>query len=269
MTQSTTETRNEIVSSDVKLDQLGTKLEKIRKIILIGSGKGGVGKSFVACGLALKLASAGHRIGLFDIDIHGASVPNYLRIAPPVKSTKDGLQPKEVDGGLKVMSVAFLTGDNPVPMRGGPQKQEMITQFFSLTNWGDLDFLIVDLPPSTGDELLSAFSIFGHKSSLILVSTPSINALHIVKRLRSLAKSENVPVIGVILNMAFSRFGGRVDYPFGKSDTSTIERSLDSRVLATIPLEPSINTGDLREIVLSDQNEISGAFQKLTKSVTG
>ncbi|HME19437.1 MAG TPA: P-loop NTPase, partial [Nitrososphaerales archaeon] len=124
------------------------RLGKIGKVILVGSGKGGVGKSLVACGLGLKLSEAGYRTGILDIDLHGASVPNYLGVRPPVSSGAGGVVPKE-SGKVKVMSVALFTGDNPVPVRGGG-KEGLITDLFALTDWGSLDFLVVDLPPSTG-----------------------------------------------------------------------------------------------------------------------
>ncbi len=259
-------TSRQIISSDVKPNQVRKKLENIGKVIMVGSGKGGVGKSFVACGLALTLAYTGRRVGLFDIDIHGASVANYLDVKPPVRSTKEGLEPKRVDGNLEVMSVALLTGNNPVPMRG-MEKQDMITQFFSLINWGKLDFLVVDLPPSTGDELLSAFSIFGsEKSSLILVSTPSRNAVSIVSRLSALAKTENISVRGIVLNMAYSKVHGTIEYPFGRGDRTEIERALGSRILAEIPLEPTVNTLDLQDIILA-RSKISGVFRELIHSI--
>ena len=102
---------------------------------------------------------------------------------PPLKSGKNGLEPKRA-GKLKVMSMGLLTGNNAVPVRGA-KKQELIAQLFSITNWGKLDYLVVDLPPGTGDEVLSAFELFSDKCRLILVTTPSPNALNVVSRLGS------------------------------------------------------------------------------------
>ena len=158
-----------VAKSSIKIDDGKKKLDQIGKIILVGSGKGGVGKSFVSCGLGLRLSSSGFKTGLFDMDIHGASVPNYLGIGPPLRSTRKGLEPKRVGRNLKVMSVSLLTGNNPVPMHG-IEKEDMLSRFFALTNWAKLDYLIVDLPPSTGDELLSAFSLFSDRSKLLIVT---------------------------------------------------------------------------------------------------
>ncbi len=242
------------------------RVGQIGKVVLVGSGKGGVGKSLVACGLALGLADEGLATGILDIDIHGASLPNYLGVYPPLRSGKDGLEPKRV-GDLKVMSVALFTGNNPVPIRG-EQKQNLIAQLLSLTNWGKLDFLVVDLPPSMGDEVLTAFSLFAEKGTLVLVTTPSPNAVSIVSRLRQLADREKVPLQGIVLNMAYITNNGEKNYPFGKADRRSLERRLGSTIMAEIPLEPRVSTAGLR-LVMRGQNELSKAFRELTKPFLG
>ncbi len=240
------------------------RLENIGKVILVGSGKGGVGKSFVASGLALML-SRRYKTGILDLDIHGASLPNYLSVKPPIKSGKDGLQPAKA-GKVGVMSVALFTGDNSVPLRGY-KKQALIPQLFSLTNWGMLDYLVVDLPPSTGEELLSAFALFGEKCSLLLVTTPSRHAISIVSRLRQLAKSERVPVAGIVANMAYVNEGGKKIETFGKLDPKHLTRKLEAPVLAEIPLEYSVNSTSLETLLFGRWNPISKAFSDLAEKV--
>jgi ATP-binding protein involved in chromosome partitioning len=244
--------------------QAKRKLEDIGRVILVGSGKGGVGKSFVASGLALTLCAMGYRTGILDLDIHGASLLNYLEVSPPVKSGKNGLRPK-LAGKLKVMSVALFTGNNAVPMRG-EKKGELIAQLFSLTDWGRLDYLVVDLPPSTGDELLSAFEIFGEKCSLVLVTTPALNAVSVVSRLSQLAESERVPIQGIVLNMAYAREGRKTIDLFGKLDRQFLERELGARLLAKIPFQPRVNSQRLIAI-LNSHGEVFRAFETLAKSV--
>ncbi len=183
-----------------------------------------------------------------------------------MRSGKDGLEPKRV-GDLKVMSVALFTGNNPVPIRG-EQKQNLIAQLLSLTNWGKLDFLVVDLPPSMGDEVLTAFSLFAEKGTLVLVTTPSPNAVSIVSRLRQLADREKVPLQGIVLNMAYITNNGEKNYPFGKADRRSLERRLGSTIMAEIPLEPRVSTAGLR-LVMRGQNELSKAFRELTKPFLG
>ena len=243
-----------------QLKEAKNKLKSIRKVILIGSGKGGVGKSFVATGLALALSRAGHSTGLLDVDVHGSSLPKYLEVKGPIKGGKDGLEPKAVDG-LKVMSVGFFTGDRPAPLKGG-EKQALITQLFALTNWGEMEYLVVDLPPGTGDELLSSFRLFHGRCGLILVSTPSKRAIDIVSRLSKLAAQEGVPVKGVVLNMSHMTNGEKKLYPLGKISQKYLEKTLGTKVLAEIPLEPRVNTEEMRTLI-EEGGEVKSAFDRV------
>ena len=249
------------VSSAAARERLG----RIANVVLIGSGKGGVGKSTVASGLALSLSRAGQRTALLDVDIHGASVPEYLELGPPVSSSKKGLKPKMKDS-LSVMSLGLFTGSLPVPMRGGG-KQELITQLFGLTDWGDLDFMIVDLPPSMGDELLSAFSLFAGRATLVLVTTPSPASVSVVSRLRRLAETEKVRVRGIVVNMAYVLSDRKKTFPFGRSDRKFLEAKFKSAIIAEIPLEPLVSTMGLGA-VLKESNEFSRAFGRLAVSIT-
>lgn len=241
------------------------RLEGIGRVTMVGSGKGGVGKSFVACGLALTLARRGRKAGLLDLDVHGASVPGYLGLRPPVRSSAEGLEPKKVDG-LKVASLALFTGENPVPVRG-EKKHDLINQLFALTHWGRLDELVVDLPPSTGDEVLSAFSLFAGRSRLVLVTTPSKGATEVVARLARLAEAERVPVAGVVVNMAYVEEKGRRLFPFGRPSPEEIGRRMRSKVVAEIPLDPRVSSKGLAE-VMGGANRVSRAFERLV-SVLG
>ncbi|MGA2199936.1 MAG: P-loop NTPase [Nitrososphaerales archaeon] len=246
--------------------QAKNRLAKIGRVVLVGSGNGGVGKSLVACGLALGLARQGVRVAVLDVDVHGASVADYLEVRPPVHSTERGLEPK-MSAGVKVMSVALFTGNNPVPL-SGRQKQDVIVELFAQTNWGSLDFLVVDLPPSTGDELRSALRLFEVKSSLVLVTTPSPRSLSIVSRLRQLADSERVPVEGIVVNMAYQESGSRRSYPFGRLDTHLVSRSLRAPVLTEIPLDYRLNSKSLRDL-LRGRSRLSSAFAQLVGCIAG
>lgn len=258
-------TSQEPSSLDFQKFEARKRVARFGKVILVGSGKGGVGKSLVACAMALLLADRGYRTGILDIDIHGASVPDYLEVRPPLNSTKDGLQPKECHG-VRVMSVALLTGENPVPMRGD-EKQDLITQFVALTDWGPLDYLVVDLPPGTGDEFLGAVDLFVGKATAVLVTTPSRNAISVVSRLRKLAKIERVPVLGIILNMAYTNDRGRKTYPFGRVDRNSLEERLDSTIIAEIPLEPRVNSESLHRLLLGRNTTMSTAFRRLLENL--
>ncbi len=241
------------------------KARGIAKVVLVGSGKGGVGKSLVACGLALKLADIGYRVGILDVDLHGASIPGYLGVKPPVDSSKAGLVPKEV-GGLKVMSVSLFTGGNPLPIRGS-SKEGLIADMFGLTDWGGLDYLVVDLPPSTGDEVLAAFALFARNGRLLLVTTPSPGVLEVVSRLRRLAAAEKIQVLGVVVNMAYARHGGSTSFPFGRPNREGIERLLNAEVLAEIPLQEEVSGEGLQKAMRIDPG-LSAAFEKIAKGVS-
>ena len=243
------------------MEAVRKKLKQIGSVILVGSGKGGVGKSMIASGIALVLSSQGRRTGLLDIDLHGASVPEYLGLGPPLQTSEEGLEPKRL-GKLMVMSVAFFSGDNPVPVRG-LEKENLIAHLMALTAWGELDYLIVDLPPGMGDELLSAFSLFSNKCRLLLVTTPSKYAFNIVSLMRKLAVREKVPLAGVVLNMSYMMNGGRKTYPLGRADRSLLERAINARLIAEIPLEPRIGEGHFQE-VLKEDNAFAKALRDLT-----
>ncbi|MBD3423183.1 MAG: P-loop NTPase, partial [Candidatus Latescibacteria bacterium] len=137
--------------------KLNERMSRIKRKIFVLSGKGGVGKSTVAVNLAVSLASQGKKVGLLDIDIHGPSIPGLLGVeGAPLKGTEESIEPLKVRDNIKVMSIGFLLrgGDDAVIWRG-PMKYNVIKQFLSDVEWGELDYLIVDSPPGTGDEPLS------------------------------------------------------------------------------------------------------------------
>jgi len=255
------------LGSSIQKAEAKRKLAKIGSVVLVGSGKGGVGKSLISCAIALSLSKKRFRTAILDIDIHGASLPIYFELSSPLRSTKKGLEPKEVNGGLKTMSLALFTGSNPIPVRGA-EKESLIIDLFALTNWGTLDYLVIDLPPGLGDEVLSAFSLFHEKASLVLVTTPSPNAIEIVSRLRQLADTEVIPVKGIVVNMAYSQYRARKLYPFGKAKKGELERALRSRVIGEIPLDSKVSTQSLMR-VLGKRGALSESLEELVKEIVG
>jgi len=163
------------------------------------------------------------------------------------------------------MSVGFFTGDRPAPLKGG-EKQALVTQLLAQTNWGKLDYLVVDLPPGTGDELLAAFRLFSRNCRLILVATPSERALSVVARLSKLAKQEKVALVGFVLNMSYLRLGRRKVQILGEADPKSMEKLLGTKLLAEVPLEPKVNEEDLLK-VLENSKEIADAFKAVALSV--
>jgi len=184
--------------------RLNARLSHIKHRILVMSGKGGVGKSTVSTNLAVALSMDGFEVGLLDADIHGPNIPKMLGIeSRPIVGSGDGMMPVEVLPRLKVMSTAFFIGnqDNPVVWRG-PLKHSAISQFVGEVEWGNLDFLVVDLPPGTGDEPLSVAHVIKNVDGAVIVTTPQDVALLDSRKAVTFSRILNIPVIGIVENMS-------------------------------------------------------------------
>lgn len=179
-------------------------MENIKHKILILSGKGGVGKSSIAVNLAVWLSMQNKNVGLLDIDIHGPSIPKLLNISnKAAQADDDKIKPLLYSDTLKIMSIGFLLPDesNAVIWRG-PMKHKVITQFVTDVSWGNLDYLIVDCPPGTGDEPLSIVQLLGGAGSAVIVTTPQQLSVIDVKKCITFCRQLNLPILGVIENMA-------------------------------------------------------------------
>jgi ATP-binding protein involved in chromosome partitioning len=184
--------------------RLESKLSHIQHRILVMSGKGGVGKSTVSTNLAVAFTLDGLKVGLLDADIHGPNIPKMLGIErEQVGGSAEGMIPVEVFPNLKVISMAFFIGDrdNPVVWRG-PLKHSAINQFLGEVEWGDLDFLVVDLPPGTGDEPLSVAHLIKDVDGSVIVTTPQDVALLDSRKAVTFSRMLNIPVIGIVENMS-------------------------------------------------------------------
>ena len=179
-------------------------MAKIEHKILILSGKGGVGKSSIAVNLAVWLSTQGKKVGLLDVDIHGPSVPKLLKLdRSRAQGTEELIEPVVYSDNLKVMSVGFLIADeNSAVIWRGPMKHNVITQFVKNVNWGDLDYLVVDCPPGTGDEPLSIAQTLPDADGAIMVTTPQQVAVTDVKKCITFCSQVHLKVIGIIENMS-------------------------------------------------------------------
>lgn len=185
-------------------EKLKNRMSRIKHKIFVLSGKGGVGKSTVAVNLAVSLAEKGKKVGLLDIDIHGPSIPGLLGVeGVPLKGTEESIEPLKVRENLRVMSIGFLLrgGDDAVIWRG-PMKYNVIRQFLADVEWGELDYLIVDSPPGTGDEPLSVAQLIGDAEGAVVVTTPQSIAISDVRKCISFCRHLNLKVLGVIENMS-------------------------------------------------------------------
>ncbi|MDG6218159.1 MAG: Mrp/NBP35 family ATP-binding protein [Candidatus Thermoplasmatota archaeon] len=246
-------------------------LTRIRHKIIVLSGKGGVGKSTVSANLAFALSEKGYDVGLMDCDIHGPSIPKMLGIEDKrPMSTETSIEPVLVMPKLKVMSMGFLLQDkdSPVIWRG-PLKMAAIKQFIGDFDWGELDFLIVDLPPGTGDEPLSIAQLIPNSNGAVIVTTPQDVALVSVRKSINFVKNMNMPVIGIIENMS----GFRCPYCDKEIDIfktgGGMKASMDFQVpfLGKVPIDTNIVlAGDDGEPFLT-KNADTDAGKAFTKIV--
>ena len=244
--------------------------EAIKNLILVASGKGGVGKSTVATNLALALAHAGYRTGLLDADIYGPSIPTMLGDAPRPGSP-DGKTILPVEKfGLKIMSMGYMVEPDVAMVWRGPMLASAVTQFIQDVEWGELDYLIFDLPPGTGDIQLSLAQKVKVTGSL-LVTTPQEVALADVYRAKAMFDRVRIPVLGVVENMSYfvADDGKRYDI-FGSGGGERAAETLEIPLVGQIPIEPRIREcGDLGEPVVqaSPDSASSEAFRSIAKKL--
>jgi ATP-binding protein involved in chromosome partitioning len=184
---------------EARIDIIDKRLKNIKRIISVASGKGGVGKSLVASTLALSLARKGHKVGLLDLDLYGPSshiilgVENYK-----FPQEEKGIIPPKIDG-INFISIVFYTEDKPSPFRG-VDISNIIIEILAITQWGELDYLIIDMPPGIGDETLDVIKLV-KKSEFLVVTTPSKVSMGAVNKLLKILKELNLPIIGIVENM--------------------------------------------------------------------
>jgi Mrp family chromosome partitioning ATPase len=253
--------------------RLKERMGRVKHKIMVMSGKGGVGKTTVAVNLALTLAAKGYEVGILDADIHGPNVPKMLGIEdehPDV--SEEGIAPVFVPPRVKVMSLAFLLAskDTPVVWRG-PLKMGAIKQFLSDVLWGDLDCLIIDLPPGTGDEPLSVAQLIPEIDGAIVVTTPQDVALLDSRKSVTFAKELGMPLIGIIENMSgfkCPKCGEAIDlFKIGGGEHAAAD--MDVPFLGRIPIEVNIVlSGDSGiPFVLAHDSEAASAFEAIVDNI--
>lgn len=219
------------------------KYSKIKKVIGVVSGKGGVGKSFVTCLLASKCAAAGLKVGVLDADITGPSVPKSFGIHERARQDGEYLLPAVTKSGIKMMSINLLLEDenSPVIWRG-PVISGVIEQFWTDVRWGELDYLFVDMPPGTGDVALTVFQSLP-VDGIVIVSTPQDLVKMIVSKAFNMAKMMKVPVLGLVENMSYFTCPdcGKKHAIFGNSKIDETAAEFGLPVLAKLPVDPAVN----------------------------
>ena len=264
----------EVTTMDEKDYRLKKSLARIKHKIVVMSGKGGVGKSTVTLNLATALAMRGYEVGVLDADIHGPNIPKMLNIEhEDVMSDEDGLMPVLVPPHMKVMSMAFLLQDPDTPIVWrGPIKMGALRQFVAEVKWGDLDFLVVDLPPGTGDEPLTIAQLLEDADGAIIVTTPQDVALLDSRKSVTFAQALKLPILGIVENMSgliCPHCHNTIDlFKVGGGERAAEQMGVP--FLGRIPLDPNVVLGgdDGFPIVLKDKsNPASKAFDEMVDQI--
>lgn len=258
--------------------QIVASLSRIKHKLLVMSGKGGVGKSSVSAGLAIRLANSGYRVGLLDVDIHGPSLAGIMGVKGLLKvSAERKVTPHEVDEHLKVVSMQSLMKDHDQAIIWrGPAKTGVIRQFLSDVDWGDLDFLIVDAPPGTGDEPLSVAQTIP-ESRAVIVTTPQDVALSDVRKSISFCRVIGMTILGLVENMGPFPCPccGKTLALFKSGGGEATANRMEVPFLGTLPFDPRVvkacDSGEPKQLWGSEAaftDAMAGIVQKIVESLS-
>lgn len=249
------------------------ELNSIKKVISVISGKGGVGKSLIASMTAVRMRRKGYQVGIMDADITGPSIPKMFGVEDAKPEGSDmGLYPVNTHNDLKLMSVNFLLDktDSAVIWRG-PLIAKMVKQFWTDVIWGDLDYLLIDMPPGTGDVPLTVFQSIP-LDGIIIVTSPQDLVSLIVRKAYNMAKTMNIPVLGIVENMSYvicPKCGEKIDV-FGESKAKKVAYDLGIPLLGEVPIDPVLSSlCDKGEIEKVSKNYLCGCEEALENLNTG
>jgi ATP-binding protein involved in chromosome partitioning len=251
---------------DPRPEVIARRLAAVRRILAFSSAKGGVGKSICCVLSALALSRAGRRVGLLDLDFQGASAHLLLGIEPRFPEERGGVRPLLAREAVDFMSFAAFSRENAVPLRGG-EVSEALLEMLAVTIWGPLDFLLLDMPPGIGDELLDVLRLLPG-TEFVVVATPSALALQVVERLLALLEELRLPVRGLIENMARAGEAGSFGNPgtAGRGAAGAAERHR-LPLLGSVPYLPEIE-----ELIASPdplRGALGGAFSGIARRLIG
>lgn len=252
-------------------------MKNVKNIIAVGSGKGGVGKSTVAVNLAIALAHSGAKVGLIDADIYGPSIPMMFGLMDEKAKgyDKDGktyVYPFE-KFGIKLLSIGFFVDQSKALVWRGPMASMAIRQLFTDADWGELDYMVLDLPPGTGDIHLTLVQDFP-LTGAIIVSTPQQVAIADVRKAADMFRNEkiNIPILGIVENMSYftpPELPEKKYYIFGEGGCKKLAEELNIPLLGQLPIVPAIaDSGDSGNPISTDENSpVTAAFVKLAEAV--
>lgn len=261
-------TRTRVIqTSERHMGGSADRVEGVRHVVAVASGKGGVGKSTVAANLALALQRRGHSVGLLDADIHGPSAHIILGITGRAQATPEKrLVPVEAHG-LKVLGMGLMADPDRAVAWRGPMISGAMVQMAQSGDWNGLDVLVVDMPPGTGDIQISLAQKLS-PSGVILVTTPQALAVADARRASALFQQLSVPILGVIANMASLPSPAGDLYPFGKPDRGALEAALGASLLAILPLDPAVTAASDAGMPLST-GPVAEALDKAAATLAG
>jgi Mrp family chromosome partitioning ATPase len=250
---------------DLKVDRMA----RVKHKIIIASGKGGVGKSTITVNLARALQMKGFKVGVLDADITGPDIPKLLGIEEArLMQGQDGIMPAKADG-IKAASMALILSsrDSPVVWRG-PMKMAAIKQFIQDVDWGDLDFLLIDLPPGTSDEPLSVVQLIPELAGAIIVTTPQEVALLDSRKAVNMVRAMKIPVLGIVENMSglICPHCGESISIFGSGGGERMAQEMDERFLGAVPMDPSVCAlGDSGKTFVQSRASAAASFHQIVE----
>lgn len=241
--------------------------KNIKHIIGVVSGKGGVGKSLVTSLLAAEMARRGHKVAILDADITGPSIPKSFGLKPGLTGDADGINPTTTPSGIKVMSLNLLVSQDDMPVAWrGPVISGVLSQFWNETNWEDVDFMFVDMPPGTSDVFLTVLQTFP-LDGIVTVSAPQELVAMIVGKAVNLAHDMKVPVLGLVENMAYFKCDecSKEHWIFGEPQGAAVAEKYDIPAVATLPVDPTfarlVDQGKVEEYA------VEGALDKIIDQI--
>lgn len=244
-----------------------TKDTNIKKIIAVLSGKGGVGKSMVTSLLAVELAKKGYKVGILDSDITGPSIPKIFGINEPLYGDEEGIMPNSTKLGIKAVSVNMMLNEEETPVLWrGPILGGIVKQFYSEVHWGELDYLLIDMPPGTSDVAISIFQLIP-VDEVVMVSTPSKLVSMVVGKAINMADQVNVPIVGLVENMAYVKCdncGNKINI-YNNDDTENVANKYGLDITGKLPIDPYLaNLADEGRIEEYSDNLLEELVKKVS-----
>ncbi|HCE43990.1 MAG TPA: ATP-binding protein [Lentisphaeria bacterium] len=253
-------------------ERLDGRMGRIRHKIIVLSGKGGVGKSTFAANLAVSLSMAGKKVGLLDVDIHGPSIPKMLKLDDSRIGATDGAIHPVDKGGMKVLSIGFLLRDrDDAVIWRGPMKANVIKQFLMDVEWGELDYLVIDSPPGTGDEPLSVCQLLKNPDGAVVVTTPQDVAVADVRKSINFCRQLEIPVLGVVENMSgfVCPKCGELTQIFKTGGGELMAKEMKVPFLGRIPVDPAIGEAcdSGNPFIYYSKTETAKAFERAIEPI--